>query len=620
MQKNSELQQLFSNYKNLSSNQLDRLIALVVKQEKEKLGLTLPVELKIDYDELSQNSAGGDSTLDFDEKTGQYHYTIRLNANEWYKQYLLNRNQTYQNGDMTFESSLDSLYNLIARVCHEMRHAYQNEQTHIKKDLSNSDALVWLKQELVVTNEKFYRESHNYSNMPREVDAFNYQYKEALDYIRNYTNIERDNPKFFTTLQETLNKNKRENVRPLDELTFIVNGKEIKAIEYLNHNMIDAMKTHNITPEIIENSILRYEYNSDFSKKSFEQLMADKQKIIDGLDNTLPNYIHLLKKIESIYDSIINNDSELQRQQENESRKTDENQSGYSIEKNGTSYMEKQQQLLQDEAGNEIGTRTIIWNTDIEKGTENIKTVGRLENSTGEYLMKEFSETLGGELQLHRKELTNQNKNTGEQEKFVYQKDSKGNETYYKTVNGKLTYKIIKNEKGFMIDTFNKGQPLETFEYDENGNVIAGMPGIESIDDDYVVHLFDSQVPYFEAENKALDIQETKTIDTQKLGKETLEEQKDTHAKDTVETDMETQMKANNRTQQSKQEYQEQPETKTHSTENPESFRSKMKFEMTPEMYQEILRRHSEAEKNFERETAENPDRRKAEQTEYRVK
>ena len=64
MQKNSELQQLFSNYKNLSSNQLDRLIALVVKQEKEKLGLTLPVELKIDYDELSQNSAGGDSTLD----------------------------------------------------------------------------------------------------------------------------------------------------------------------------------------------------------------------------------------------------------------------------------------------------------------------------------------------------------------------------------------------------------------------------------------------------------------------------------------------------------------------------------------------------------------------------
>ena len=35
MQKNNELQQLFSNYRNLSEEQLDRLIALVVKQEKE---------------------------------------------------------------------------------------------------------------------------------------------------------------------------------------------------------------------------------------------------------------------------------------------------------------------------------------------------------------------------------------------------------------------------------------------------------------------------------------------------------------------------------------------------------------------------------------------------------
>lgn len=35
MQKNKELQELFNNYRNLSEEQLDRLIALVVKQEKE---------------------------------------------------------------------------------------------------------------------------------------------------------------------------------------------------------------------------------------------------------------------------------------------------------------------------------------------------------------------------------------------------------------------------------------------------------------------------------------------------------------------------------------------------------------------------------------------------------
>ena len=114
MQKNSELQTLFNNYQNLSEEQLDRLIALVVKQEKEKLGLTLPVELKIDYDELSKNSAGGDSTLDYDEKTGQYHYTIRINGNEWYKQYLANRNQTHQNGMKIFIENLT-----IIVICQE---------------------------------------------------------------------------------------------------------------------------------------------------------------------------------------------------------------------------------------------------------------------------------------------------------------------------------------------------------------------------------------------------------------------------------------------------------------------------------------------------------------------
>lgn len=618
MQKNSELQQLFSNYKNLSEDQLDRLIALVVKQEKEELGLTLPVELKIDYDELSQNSAGGDSTLDFDETTQQYHYTIRLNGNEWYKQYLLNRNQTHQNGDMTFESSLDSLYNLIARVCHEMRHAYQNEQTHVRKDLSNPEALVWLKQELVVPDENFYREPHNYSNMPREVDAFNYQYQEALNYIRNYTNIEIDNPHFFATLQETLNRNQRENVKSLEELTFIVNGKEIKTTEYFNQNMPDSMKAQGITPDIIENSILRYEYNSNYRKKSFEQLMTDKQKMIDGLDDKLPNYIHLVKRIEAIYDSIISNDVELQKQQKDTNKDTQ--QPGYSREENGTSYIERQQQVLKDASGNEIGNRTITWNTDTQRGTESIETVGTLKNSDGQYSMKEISETLGGELQLHRRELTNHNKNTGEKEQFVYQKDSKGNETYFRTVNGKLTCKIVKTEKGFTIDTFDKGQPLDTFEYDKDGTAIYGMPGIDTLESDYVEHFFDSHVPYFEAENRALNIQRTQTVDTQKLGRETLEEQRDTASKDDVENDMETQMRTNTRQQQSQQPYHEQPETKTHSTENPESFRSKMRFEMTQDQYQEILERHTAAEENFAKEMAENPEKKKTEQAEYGVK
>lgn len=606
MQKNNELQQLFSNYRNLSEEQLDRLIALVVKQEKEKLGLSLPVELKIDYDELTQNSAGGDSTLDFDEKTNQYHYTIRLNGNEWYKQYLANRNQIHQNGTMTFESSLDSLYNLIARVCHEMRHAYQNEQTHMRSDLSNPEALVWLKQELVIPDEDFYRESHNYSNMPREVDAFNYQYQEALDYIRSYTTIERDNPEFFATLQSTLNRNQKENVRPLDELTFIVNGEEIKATEYFNQNMSDSMIAQGITPEIIENSILRYEYNSDYSKKTLEQLMSDKQKMIDGLDSKLPNYIHVVKKIEAIYDSIISNDIDLQK-----GTNKDNQNSGYSIEKNGTSYVEKQQQVLKDYSGKEIGNRTITWNTDMQNGTESIETIGTLENSDGKYSMKETSETFGGELQLYRKELTNYNKNTGENEQYIYQKDKDGNEMFYRIADGQLTCKIKKNSKGTTIDYYDKGQITDSFEYDENGKALIGMEGMEQLDKNYVENLFDTYVPYFYAENRELQTQGNKqsdrqtTVDTQRLGKETLDMQKDTRKLDEVEQQINMQMRE--QTQQKEEKFEINEFGEIIRPENTQrSFRESMRFDVSSNEYaQETLRKFTQ---DLENGTLENED------------
>lgn len=166
-----------------------------------------------------------------------------------------------------------------------------------------------------------------------------------------------------------------------------------------------------------------------------------------------------------------------------EEQKGDINQPGYSREENGTSYTEKQQQVLKDATGKEIGNRTITWNTNIQKGIESIETVGTLENNDGNYSIREVSETLGGELQLHRRELTNHNKNTMEQ-----------------------------------------------------------------------------------------------------------------------------------------QSYHEQPETKTHSTENPESFRSKMRFEMTQDQYQEILDRHTATEENFAKEMAEDPEKKKTEQTEHGVR
>ena len=547
MIKKKEIQELFNNYNNLSEEQLDKLLALIIKEEKQRLGLTLPVEFKIDFDELNSKSAGGDSTLDFNNDKKQWQYTVRLNGNEWYRQYLNNRNKTYSNGNMNYEASLDSLYNLIARACHEMRHAYQNEMTRIKSDLSNPEALIWLKQELVVPDENFYRDSHNYSNMPREVDAFKYQYNRALDYVKTYTDIEKNNPEFYNSLVQTANNNEKKNVKPLEDLTFIVNGQKISASEYFNQNMTDAFKANGITPEIIKRSILRYEYNPDGTKKSLEQLMQDKQAMIDGLDKSLSNYQQQVGRIENIYDSIIKNDSNLQQQ----SQQVDENkdrQPGYSREEKGTVYIEKQQQVLNDYSGKKIGNSTTTRTTDIEKGTEVSDTIGEIEDDSGKYKINEKQQVYGGELQLQRKEITKFNKITGQNEQYVYQKDKNGNEIYYRRAEGKLTFRITRNARGTTIEHYDNGQLTDTFEYDSDGNALIGQEGLDSIDDNYIENYFETNIPYFIAENSDLQMQKS-TVETRKLGKETLDLQNGDKKMDDVESELEKQ-RAERRPQQ----------------------------------------------------------------------
>lgn len=183
-------------------------------------------------------------------------------------------------------------------------------------------------------------------------------------------------------------------------------------------------------------------------------------------------------------------------------------QTGYSMDENDSQYVEKQQQVLKDYSGKEIGSRTITWTTDKEKGIEEIKTSGTLENDDGKYSMKEVSKGVGTELQFHRKELNRDNKITGEKEELSYQKDEKG-ETFSRRLNGQMTFKITKTDKGISIDEYRNGQPYATYEYDENGKAIEGMgmSDIDQLDENYIENFFDSQVPYFEAENKEIPIQ-----------------------------------------------------------------------------------------------------------------
>lgn len=225
-----------------------------------------------------------------------------------------------------------------------------------------------------------------------------------------------------------------------------------------------------------------------------------------------------------------------------EQKKEDILQPGYSIEENEKKVIENQQQVLLDYSGKQIGNRTIEEQFEKETGKRTITTNGKLINEDGEYKFGEISEGIGTDLEKQRKEMIRENKITGKNEQHVYQKDKNENEMYYKLVDGKLTFKITKNNRGTTIENFDKGQIKDVFEYDEEGKALIGMGEIEHIDENYVEYFFDSQVPYFEAENR--EITNNKSIvNTQKLGKETVNEMSNTILMDETERDINQQVR-----------------------------------------------------------------------------
>lgn len=225
-----------------------------------------------------------------------------------------------------------------------------------------------------------------------------------------------------------------------------------------------------------------------------------------------------------------------------EHEKEEVGQPGYSVEENEKKVIENQQQVLIDYSGKEIGNRTIEEKVEKETGKRTITTNGELINEDSEYKFSEISEGIGTDLEKQRKEMIRDNKITGEKEQYVYQKDNNGNEMYYKFVDGKLTFKITKNNRGTTIENFDKGQIKDVFEYDEEGKALIGMGEIEYIDENYVEYFFDSQVPYFEAENRKITNNKS-IVNTQKLGKETVDEMSDIILMDETERDINQQVR-----------------------------------------------------------------------------
>lgn len=199
---------------------------------------------------------------------------------------------------------------------------------------------------------------------------------------------------------------------------------------------------------------------------------------------------------------------------------TDEHSVGYTRTDEEGVITEETTQVLKDYYGKQIGNRTSVekYDLNILGGNRTVETKGVIENEDGKYTLTEYGRAdENGE--VIKKQMLKDNKITGKKEELSYQKDEKG-EIYSRKSNGQMTFKITKTDKGISIDEYRNGQPYATYEYDENGKAIdgMGMADIEQLDENYVENFFDSQVPYFEAENRDLSKQDmSKTADGQTL-------------------------------------------------------------------------------------------------------
>ena len=185
---------------------------------------------------------------------------------------------------------------------------------------------------------------------------------------------------------------------------------------------------------------------------------------------------------------------------------------GFKFWQEGKIFTEKQEQILTDHSGKKLGSRVITDTENLENGARTVETIGSLEDEQGIYSMKEVSRGKGTHfLEYQRKDMTVDNKITGQKEQFAYQRDNKGNELYYRTANGKTTFRIIKNDRGTTIENYDSnGNLADIFEYDADGKALTAMGDIQEIDENYVENFFNSQVPYFEAENRDLEINDKK--------------------------------------------------------------------------------------------------------------
>ncbi len=272
---------------------------------------------------------------------------------------------------------------------------------------------------------------------------------------------------------------------------------------------------------------------------------------------------------------------------------------------NGIAQTEKRKSPLLNEEKQVIGESEEIEVYDYETGVTTRNRYETIEGKNGLFSVDTRTVSRGESFSVYSK-MSVFNEISKTHEKSEYTRDESGNETYTYMENGQIGQKITKTSRGTTIDIFKDGQPYATYEYDENGKAIIPMGKMEQLPEDYVEYSFKAPIP----EYSEISYQESSKpiVDTQRLGKETLDMQKDTSRIDEVEQQINTHMRE--QTQQKGEKFEINEFGEIIRPENTQqSFRESMRFDVSSNEYaQETLRKFTQ---DLENGTLDNEDNKK---------
>lgn len=570
----------------MDENQFD-INQVIEKVMKELQNKGIPFEYTID-----RNGFGGGYDDKGNIKNGSKH-VIDIHIGD--------EDEFIQNGQVNDEKVMG----LISTIFHEYKHLEQTEKYKYNpdflkesKDIARMNAI----QKNGLSNYYF----ENYRNDPKEVDATKYGIEEAVkyvkeqfpeidadngmvDYIQTYIKNDKDDEYGFhmfdedksATVEDILNQlqERMENPTRVD-FEQVRNGfiedkdlKELLTDEFVERynkctsieekdSMVLA-KIIKLHPEILqEYPVLQNELSKE--DKQEVQKEAKKTGNLEVIDEKAENYTKETRKLEGIE---IASTKEFEDGSYDKKSRVFVANKGITVSKDyinyttyrqlynskTNTYIDTTQAPIIDNNGNVIGEQQYIETDDMQNGIKEGHEYKTIEDEKGVFQIETTQRTQGDDYS-EISTMNIDNKLSGSKEKIQYSNEN-GKETYAYMENGVVGQKITKTERGTTIDIYKDGKPFETFEYDEYGKAIIQMAGLEQLPDDYVKSQFDIVIPEHEVvshelpEELYVDIEEQEQqnetiqqVSVSKLGKETLEEQKNVSQMDRVQSEMEEQL------------------------------------------------------------------------------